>query len=129
MDFKIDTRDTFSVITPVADQITANLAEELYITVQKMRQSGSQNFIIDFQQCPSIEPEAIPVLVQLHEESYSMGKSLVYTGVKGKILTAMREQEADLVLNIAPKMVEAIDIISMEILERDLFEEEEDSSI
>lgn len=128
MDFKIDTRDTFSVITPIADQITVNLAEELHTTIQKMRQSGSLNFIIDLQQCPSIEPDAIQLLIQIHEESYAMGKSLVYTGVKGKTLAAIKLQEADLVINIAPKMVEAIDIISMEILERDLFEEE-DSSI
>lgn len=128
MDFKIDTRDTFSVITPVADEITVNLADELHLTIQKMRQSGSQNFIIDLQYCHNIQPEAIDGLIALHEESYSMGKSLVYTGVKGKTLAAIKQNETDLVINIAPKMIEAIDIISMEMLERDLFEEE-DSSI
>lgn len=124
MDFKIDTRDTFSVITPVADEISANLSDELHATIRKMRQSGSQNFIIDLQHCRNIDAEAIPGLLELHEESYSMGKSLVFTGVKGKVLAAIKETEADEHINIAPKMIEAIDIISMEILERDLFEEE-----
>jgi anti-anti-sigma regulatory factor len=124
MDFKIDTRDTFSVITPVSKHISANLSDELRITIQKMRQSGSQNFIINLEHGENIEAEAIEGLVQLHEESYSMGKSLVFTGVKGEILAALKENETDEVINLAPKMIEAIDIISMELLERDLFEEE-----
>ncbi|GAA4462404.1 hypothetical protein GCM10023093_08930 [Nemorincola caseinilytica] len=124
MDFKIDTRDTFSVITPMGDEISVNLSEELHATIRKMRQSGSQNFIVDLQHCSSIENEAIEGLVAMHEESYSMGRSLVFTGVKGKVLAAIKQSETDELINLAPKMIEAIDIISMEILERDLFEEE-----
>ncbi len=124
MDFKIDTRDTFSVITPVSENITANLADDLQVTFEKMRQSGSQNFIVDFQHCQTIDPEAIESLVSMHEECYAMGRSLVFTGMKGKVMTALKENETDLMLNITPKMIEAIDIISMEILERDLYSEE-----
>lgn len=123
-DFKIDTRDTFSVISPVADVFTANLAEELRATIEKMRQSGSQNFIVDLGDCPDIAPDALPLLIALHEECYEISMSLVFTAVKGKALNTFKENETDLLLNVAPKMAEAIDIISMEILERDLFSEE-----
>jgi anti-anti-sigma regulatory factor len=124
MDFKIDTRDTFSVITPVSETITANLTGELQATFEKMRQSGSQHFIVDLQHCTQMDAEAMEQLVAMHEECYSMGRSLVFTGIKGKVMTALKENETDLLLNVAPKMIEAIDIISMEILERDLFGEE-----
>lgn len=124
MDFKIDTRDTFSVVTPVCDAITVNLADELRITLDKMRQSGSHNFIIDLGECGTIDPDAVTALVDLHEECYSMGNSLVFTAVRSKAMSVLKETESDMLLNIAPKMVEAIDIISMEILERDLFSEE-----
>lgn len=124
MDFKIDTRDTFSVITPDSETITVILTGELQATMEKMRQSGSLNFIIDFQNCVSIEEEAIGELVSLHEASYSQGGSLVYTGVSSKVMAALKAEETDLLINVTPKMIEAIDIISMEILERDLFDEE-----
>ncbi len=124
MDFKIDTRDTFTVITPVTDVITANLTDELTTTFEKMRQSGSQNFIVDLQHGTSIETDAVENLVAMHEQAYAMGRSLVFTGIKGKVLTSLKENETDLLINIAPKMIEAIDIISMEILERDLYSEE-----
>ena len=124
MDFKIDTRDTFSVVTPVCDEITANLADEMRTTIDKMRQRGSHNFIIDLGECGTIAPDAVEALVDLHEECYSMGNSLVFTAVRSKAMSVLKETETDMLLNLAPKMVEAIDIISMEILERDLFSEE-----
>ncbi len=124
MDFKIDTRDTFSVVTPVCDEITVNLADELRTTIDKMRQRGSHNFIIDLGECGTIAGDAVEALVDLHEECYSMGNSLVFTAVRSKAMSVLKETETDLLLNVAPKMVEAIDIISMEILERDLFSEE-----
>jgi anti-anti-sigma regulatory factor len=127
MDFKIDTRDTFSVITPVTETITAILTDELQATFEKMRQSGSQNFIVDFQECKNIDAEALQSLVAMHEECYAMGRSLVFTGTKGKVLAALKEAEIDTLINVAPKMIEAVDIISMEILERDLFGEEEEA--
>ncbi|MCF8451462.1 MAG: STAS domain-containing protein [Taibaiella sp.] len=124
MDFKIDTRDTFSVITPDSETITVILTGELQATVEKMRQSGSLNFIVDFQNCASIAEEAIAELVSMHQACYSKGGSLVFTGVNGKIMAALKADETDLLINVTPKMIEAIDIISMEILERDLFGEE-----
>jgi len=124
MNFKIDTRDTFTVITPETAEITVNLTGELQRRMEEMRQSGSQNFIIDLQHCTSLSVDAIEQMVAMHEESYSGDASLVFTGVTGNVTAVLKENESDLVLNIAPKMIEAVDIISMEILERDLFNEE-----
>ncbi len=124
MDFKIDTRDTFSVITPVAASITVNLTGALRAEMEKVRQSGSRHFIIDLQNCTSIDKDAIEKLIAIHEECYAMDTSLVFTGTGGQVIAALKEEEADMILNVAPKMIEAVDIISMEILERDLFGEE-----
>jgi anti-anti-sigma regulatory factor len=124
MEFKIDTKDTFSVITPIADKISANLTGAIGEKCTQMRQSGSNNVIVDLQHCKEIEQDAIPELVQMHEDSYAQEMSLVFTAVNEKVMAALRAEETDLLINIAPRMQEAIDIISMEILERDLFNEE-----
>jgi len=124
MEFKIDTKETFSTITPVADVISAKMATELAETCRNMRQSGSYNFIIDLQHCAKIENDAIGEIIAMHEESYGQEQSLVFTGMGEAILSALKADETDMLINIAPKMIEAIDIVSMEILERDLFAEE-----
>ena len=124
MDFKIDTKDSFVVITPIASTLDANLAGKLAIQCEKVRLNGSSNLIIDLQNVTEAQKEAFHQLVALHEESYSNEQSLVFTEIQPNVWATLKETEIDLLLNIAPKMIEAIDIISMEILERDLFGEE-----
>jgi anti-anti-sigma regulatory factor len=123
MDFKIDTRDTFSVISPETDLITVILTDALEEYMDKIRQSGSSNFIIDLSKCANIEPEAVLQFAKMHEDCYDRNNSLVLTGLQARVLNVFKENEVDLLINIAPKMIEAIDIISMEILERDLWAE------
>lgn len=124
MEFKIDTKSTFSVITPIAANLDANLTGLLTEECQKLQQNGSNNFIVDLQHCIKAEQSAINELVKMHEGFYSAEQSLVFTGMNDAIITALKKDEMDLLLNIAPKMEEAIDIVSMEILERDLLKEE-----
>lgn len=124
MEFKIDTKDAFCTIMPIIDTISAKLTGELGKKCNELRQSGSKNFIIDLQQCISIDKSAVDELIAMHEEFYGINESLVFTGANKEITAAIKEDEKDLLINIVPKMEEAIDIISMEILERDLFAEE-----
>jgi len=124
MEFKIDTKDAFTTIIPLNEPISAKMAVDLTGICRELRQSGSKNFIIDLQHCKEMDQQAITEMVALHEESYSLEQSLVFTGINGNIMASLKKDETDLLLNIAPRMDEAIDIISMEILERDLLGEE-----
>src|SRR3954467_12294260 len=101
MEFKIDTKDTFTIITPVTDKIDANLTGALADKCQEVRQSGSNNLIIDLQHCVEIDKTIMPELVKLHEESYSQDNSLVYTMVNDKVMTTIKENETDLLINVA----------------------------
>ena len=124
MDFKIDTKDAFSVISPATDTINAKMTVELYKKCAETRQNGSNNLIIDLSSCENADTDAIEALLALHEESYANARSLVFTGINAPIMATLKETEADMLLNIAPSMVEAVDIVSMEILERELLGEE-----
>jgi anti-anti-sigma regulatory factor len=124
MDFKIDTKDAFTVIAPTATLLNANLAQNIAAQCEIVRQNGSGNYIIDLASVQQVDAEALTSLIALHEQLYSAGQSLVFTGLQAAVWAAVREQGADFQLNIAPQMIEAVDIISMEILERDLLSEE-----
>ncbi len=124
MEVKIETRETFSIITPVVEVLSAILADNLRVRLGKEGQLGSQNLIIDLAEVGECDPEAVDKLVEWHEESYSNNNSLVFTQPAQSVLNTLHMEEKDLLLNLAPRMVEAIDIVSMEILERDLLGEE-----
>jgi anti-anti-sigma regulatory factor len=124
MEFKIDTRATYTHITPIYGHLNAIMAAALGQKCTQLSETGSQNFLIDLNNCQDADKDAFTALGQLHETCYAAGQSLVFTGIQDAVMRVIKEEEADLILNIAPKEIEAIDIISMEILERDLFNEE-----
>jgi len=124
MEFKIDTKDSFTTIIPVQSVLNAKMADELADQCRKIRQSGSKNLIVDLQHCLDADKDGVNGMVHLHEESYSVDQSLVFTGLNAKLIKELKKDETDLLINVAPSMVEAIDIISMEVLERDLLSEE-----
>jgi anti-anti-sigma factor len=126
MEFKIDTKPTYSIITPLDAHIDANMTAALSQKCDDLAKSGSTNYIIDLQHCIAADNTAFDDLVQMHENCYNNSQSLVFTSVQESVLKQLQALELDTVLNIAPKMIEAIDIVSMEILERDLFDESEE---
>jgi anti-anti-sigma regulatory factor len=124
MEFKIDTKPAYTLIMPVSNLLNANLTGAIRQKAAEIGQSGSSNLIIDLQKCITADDSALPALQQLHEDFYSKEHSLVFTGMNEDMVQKFKTNETELIINIAPTMAEAVDIISMEILERDLFNEE-----
>jgi len=93
MHFKIDTKDTFSIIKPLIGEINAKLTGALQEKCEEMRQSGSKNFIIDLQECKEIDKPARKGLIALHTEVYSREQSLVFTGINDKIMEVLKDDE------------------------------------
>jgi len=124
MQFKIDTKPTYFIIAPVSASLDANLTAALTKKCAELTESGSENFIIDLNECTDADIASFDELVALHQDCYSNDQSIVFTQLNDNLWTKVKEKELDLLINIAPTMQEAIDIVSMEILERDLFKEE-----
>lgn len=123
MEFKIDTKPTYTVITPETDTLSANLAEGIRQKIAELTITGSHNFIVNLHNCSDMEIAAGNILIDLHQAMYNQESSLVFTEVPECILQTMKQQQFHLSLNLTPTLQEAVDIISMEVLERDLFKE------
>lgn len=124
MQFKIDTKENYSHITPLTDKIDANLTGALAQKCSELAQTGKGNVLIDLNNCKEADSTSFNDLLKLHEDVYSNAASIVFTGLQDDITKAFKQKGIDTQLNIAPTIAEAIDIISMEMLERDLFDEE-----
>ena len=124
MEFKIDTKPNYTILIPLSNTFDANLTEALRQKWKELTESGSGNFIIDLTNCIHPDENAFEKIIKLHEEIYTQNKSLVFINITLELLRLLKEKKVNLLLNVAPSLVEAIDIISMEMLERDLFNEE-----
>jgi anti-anti-sigma factor len=123
MDFKIDTKPTYTVITPETGDLSVKLAEEIRQNVKEATETNSHNFVIDLEHIENMDMASGNELLELHNALYNNGCSLVFTSINDSILNTMKKGQYHLSLNLAPTMNEAIDIISMEVLERDLLGE------
>ena len=124
MEFKIDTKPSYVILTPVSSSLDANLTDAIRQKWESLAESGSQNLILDMQNCTVADETAYDDLLTLHEFGYENDRSFVITGLQNEVFQSMKEKELHHTLNIAPTIIEAVDIVSMEILERDLFNEE-----
>lgn len=122
MKYKIDTRENFDIITPLYAQIDSKLSDQLEELVDDDSEDG-RSLLIDMLNIESLNEENTKLLNALHEQMYAKNLSFVLchvsTSCKKKIASAKLEH----VLNITPTLIEAIDIISMEDLERELLGE------
>jgi len=124
MEFKIDTKPSYTVVTPVYDTLDAKLTEKLRQKWNELTQSGSLNLIVDLSHCTTAQQSTVTEMMDMHEEMYAQNQSLVFTNPPIQVLAVVKQFDEDHVLNMTPTMKEAIDIVSMELLERELFNEE-----
>ena len=85
MEFKIDTRSAYTVITPTGDKLDVNMAGELQQKVQELTNNGSNNFIIDLQDCKEADNTSLDILLQMHRSCYEGQMSLVFTGLQDSV--------------------------------------------
>lgn len=123
MSFKIDAKEQFTVITPQSRPLNAQLAAELAEQCQNLIQNGSRNFIVDVALCQVVQSDFLEPFIELSAQRYEEGTSFVIAHPPTEMLQILKKEDAIDSLNYAPTFIEAIDIVNMEILERDLFGE------
>ncbi len=128
MEFKIDTNDQYLHIKPLAAQFDDKMAASLLARLQQYPDEAApprRNIILDLKNCQSMAPGTTAVLHQIHQYQYENGQSFVVTEAQGETLAMIRQEDQQKILQLAPRFQEALDIVHMEILERDLLEGED----
>ena len=124
MEFKIDTTAHYTTILPEAGALDASLAGSLRARCQELRDEAPRNLILNFAALDTVEDAAYEALAGIHEDSYGQDCSVVFTAIPETALREMKKQDLHHALNITPTLQEAIDMVMMENMERDLFKEE-----
>ncbi|GAA4448128.1 hypothetical protein [Rurimicrobium arvi] len=124
MQFKTETKDQYTLISVQNGSLDAGAAAELADMCEKLSAQGSRNYIVDCAVCQEVSADFIEPACELSASVYETGKSFVLANTPSELTALLKQQDAIDLLNCAPTFAEAVDIISMEILERDLFDEE-----
>ncbi len=123
MNYTIDTKNNYTLLqlsTTVFDETGVN---DLHQLINFDNTESVNNVIIDLSQTETMKGNISASLIELHKLIYDANASLVFSNLKEEVWQVMKQNQLHLILNITPTMQEAIDIISMEVLERDLLDE------
>ena len=123
MNFKIDTREKFTVITPLSDFLSDNLTAEL-IALANGYEQNKINLVINFKNVAYINEQVIEQIAALQQEFYENKLSFVVCEIQQPVKTVLEKLELDDVLNTAPTETEAWDIVQMEEIEREVLGED-----
>ncbi len=125
MNFKIDTKEKFSVLEPEIEHLTAIMAGELCNKVLSLSNSQPFNVIIDFKQINQLEKDAAEVMANCRMKMYENNHSFVVCNVQKNVYDAIITWELEEVINITPTESEAWDIVQMDEIEREFMQDEE----
>lgn len=120
MNFKIDTKEKFTVITPESDFLDANIAGELWKTATMCLEKIPHNVIVNLREVTKADGNAVNDLAGLQQHFYANGASFVICEVAKGLEPLFESEDLPDVLNITPTESEAWDIVQMDEIEREL---------
>ena len=123
MNFKIDTKEKFTIITPLQMDLYDNLTEELYQLATGCLQKPVKNVIFNFQNLQNINEAAAEKLTVLQQTFYENNASFVICQVPKSVEEQLDNFQLLETMNITPSESEAWDIVQMEEIERELLKD------
>ena len=118
MYYKIVAKENFDIILPQMTELNSNMAVELLALCEKTIEK-KRSVIIDFNNVESIKDMQKDTMQNIHTSFYKHNLSFAVCEIKKELKPHFSKK-----LNITPTLIEAIDIISMEALEREILDEE-----
>ena len=123
MNFKIDTREKFTIIMPVSDLSSDNLTAELKELIKSYLQHKT-NLVINLKNVAKVEEKFVNDLAAWQRGFYEQNISFVICEIQPAVEAIIEELELDDTMNITPSETEAWDIVQMEEIERELLSDE-----
>jgi hypothetical protein len=105
----------YELISLPIGQFTPEMAEKLTSMCQELREQG-RSVIIDAHEIIDAAPHALDKLGMWQTAAYEKNTSWVMAGLRKPLWP----EEAEIELNLTPTLDEAIDLVAMEIIEREL---------
>jgi anti-anti-sigma factor len=124
MKVKLDTKQKFRVITLQEPSLSANMTDELKEMLLLSRNKNIRNIILNLKDVKEMDRAVGATLVNIQQMFYEENASFVICEVQKTVEIFLDEIELLELMNITPTESEAWDIIQMEEIERELYNEE-----
>jgi anti-anti-sigma factor len=125
MNVKTDTKEKFTVITPLEKELPVNMTEELSKLLLGYLQKDIPHVILNLQEVNHLDEQSGELLAVTQQKFYESNCSFVICAIQKSVEEKLDEQELLEIMNVTPTESEAWDIVQMEEIERELLGGEE----
>ena len=123
MNVKIDTKEKFSVITPLEPLISANMSVELIDLIQSFQQKEIPHIILNLGQVEQMDEDTRRKIAFVQHQFYEKNCSFVICEMRDALKNVINDDEESEFMNVTPTESEAWDIVQMEEIERELLKD------
>ena len=123
MNVKIDTKEKFHVITLNEPHLAANMTEDLMQVLKDCMQSPVKNIVLNLEPVEQMDPKIATGIFSAQQKAYEENHSFVICSLRASLEEFLKKEEMLDIMNITPTESEAWDIVQMEEIERELFED------
>ena len=122
MEIKIDTKEKFTVVTPILTELSVIIAAEIVEICDLQLRKEVKNVILNLSKVVLVEELAAKKIMELQQRFYENSASFVICSLQSSVEKSFEELEIIELLNITPTETEAWDIVQMEEIERELLD-------
>ncbi len=124
MNVKIDTKEKFHVITPQDSSLTENMTEEFSQLLLSCLKKDINNIILNLKEVETIDEKLADCIINNQQLFYEQQCSFVICELRPDVESFFDQKDMLDLINYTPTESEAWDIVQMEEIERELFDEE-----
>ncbi|MFM6994647.1 MAG: STAS domain-containing protein [Sediminibacterium sp.] len=125
MNYKIDTKEKFTVLSLLDPSLSSNLVPELNDLIKKLGITSPKNLVVNLTAVKHWELAIMELFAQLQEAFYDNNTSFVLCCLSEDLQNALDLTEFGEVMNLTPTESEAWDIVQMEEIERELLDSDD----
>jgi anti-anti-sigma factor len=125
MNYKIDTKEKFTVLSLLDPSLSSNLVPELNDLIKKLGMTSPKNLVVNLTAVKHWELAIMEQFAQLQETFYDNNTSFVLCCLSEDLQNALDLTEFGEVMNLTPTESEAWDIVQMEEIERELLDSDD----
>jgi len=122
MEVKIDTKEKFTVVTPLSANLSANMSAEFIKKCEDLLHEPIKNIVLKMSEVSEIDEEVAIAITHLQHEFYENSASFVICNISEAVEAVLEKLELAELWNITPSESEAWDIVQMEEIERELLD-------
>lgn len=120
MKFKIEHKDKVAIITSDVEKLDAIQAPELKSEIVMLNKEGHKNIILDLTATRYIDSSGLSAVLVGNRMCNESSGSFVICGMQETVTKLITISQLDKVLKITPTLNEAIDLVYMDEVEREI---------